>query len=148
RQRLRGSVEGAFPGGHATLVGDGDQRGPDWRAGAGAADFLPAGVTAVGKRVVDGEPGIGIGVEGDVGGAACAGDLDVFLPGRFVFDDAEAAGGAAPGGLGAVGSAAGQCEGRPPHCNDVGRAGGPEHAGEAPAVTGGGDEGDALMVVG
>src|SRR5207244_3459016 len=123
------AIEGNFADGGAHLVGDGDEGGPLGRAGAGAADDLPADLAGIGDGIVDGKARVGIGVVGDVGVGAHAGGLSGGLIGGRAVDLAGAATAAAPtdfGGVGAVG--AGGVERGAADGEDAGRAGGPTDA--------------------
>ena len=115
---------------------------------AGAAHFLPAGISAVSDRIVDGKSAIWIPIECHVGGAARAGILDIVLEGGLIFDLAVAARCAAPGGFGSVGAAGGEGERGAADGHNVGRTGRPKYAAEAAAIAGGGDKGNALVAAG
>src|SRR5882672_7960449 len=64
------AAEGRKAGERAALVGEGDEAGPRGSGEAGAADDVPGRIGGVVVGVVDGDAGVGIGVEGDVGGGA------------------------------------------------------------------------------
>ena len=82
----------------AGVAGQADHAGDQGRRQARPAHFDPPCVPSEPERVVDGEPGVGVGHGGHVGHRAHRA-VRVVLPGRFVDPGRAAAAGSPPGGL-------------------------------------------------
>src|SRR5271156_860076 len=104
--RSAGRAQVCFTCCDALRIGDGDERGPLRRRGAGAAYLEPTAVAADSDGVVNGVTGAGIGVVGNVRHTARSvqviGDRKLRLGDRLIFVLAEPAAAAAPGCFAAV----------------------------------------------
>src|SRR5262249_17288139 len=69
---LRRAERSEVVGQGSALVDVRDQAAPEWRRGAGAADFEPAGLTRAADRVVDGYTRVRVGVGRNVGRGSSA----------------------------------------------------------------------------